>query len=220
MQHNKGSRQIVWDLPLRLVHWSVVALFATMWWSAEVDQWDIHRYAGYLLAGVMVFRVYWGLAGASNARFSNMFSRPGHVWQYARHLFKRHYGASAGHNPLGAYSALLLITLLCLQVVLGLFAIDVDGWEGGPFSDYVSFDTARWCAQWHEIVFNLLLALVCLHIAAVGYYWLWRGQNLLRAMITGKSAAQPLQPTRFARPLHYVLGILLAATVSFLLYTW
>ena len=79
-----------------------------------------------------------------------------------------------GHNPLGALSVLALLGLLLAQIVLGLFAVDVDGIESGPLSTYVSFDTGRVAAEWHEAVFDVLLWLIGLHVAAVLFYLLYQ----------------------------------------------
>jgi hypothetical protein len=58
----------------------------------------------------------------------------------------------------------LLIGLLALQVMTGLFAVDIDGLESGPLSYLVDFDQGRTVAEIHEFSFNALLALVALHV--------------------------------------------------------
>lgn len=74
-----------------------------------------------------------------------------------------------------------------IQCLLGLFAVDVDGLESGPFSYLVEFDAGRVVAELHETVFNALLAIVVLHIVAIFFYLAWRRQNLIRSMISGQS---------------------------------
>lgn len=182
MPHSQLTRVRVWDAPVRLIHWSMVALVAFSWWTAENNNLEWHRYSGYALLGLLVFRVYWGFFGSETARFANFVKGPRAVWSYVR-------GASGdarpGHNPLGALSVILLLLLLIAQVTLGLFAVDVDGIESGPLSHLVSFDTGRACAEVHETLFNVLLAVIGLHIVAVLYYLLFRRQNLIATMIHG-----------------------------------
>jgi cytochrome b len=122
---------------------------------------------------------------------------------------------SAGHNPLGGYSALALLFLLLLQIGLGLFSIDVDGFDGGPFADYLSFKTSRLMAGWHEITFNFLLGFIALHLLAVIYYLLWRRQNLTAAMVHGK--AHIAEPIQGASRTHLIIGIVFAATLVWLI---
>lgn len=95
--------------------------------------------------------------------------------------------ASAGHNPLGGYSVIVLLFFLLLQIILGLFSIDVDGFDGGPFSDFLSFEASRKMTGLHNIIFNVLAGFILLHILAVIYYLVWRRQNLITAMIRGKT---------------------------------
>ena len=92
--------------------------------------------------------------------------------------------------------------LLLLQILLGFFAIDVDGMESGPFAYLVSFDSGRWAAETHELVFNLLLAVIALHIMAMVFYRMVRGENLVAAMITGWQRWTGTAPVlRFTSPL-------------------
>ncbi|WP_028886147.1 cytochrome b/b6 domain-containing protein [Teredinibacter turnerae] len=189
MQKAKAEAKVsVWDLPLRLCHWGLVASIAVCWWSAENHNMVWHVNAGYTALGVVIFRIYWGFFGGTHARFAHFLKGPAAVLAYSKKFHHRESTAGPGHNPLGALSAIALLLCALLQAGLGLFAIDVDGYEGGPYADYLDFDTARAFAQWHEWNFNLLFALIALHLAAIVYYQVWKKQPLARAMITGKKA--------------------------------
>ncbi|WP_395337339.1 cytochrome b/b6 domain-containing protein [Novosphingobium sp. BL-8H] len=172
----------VWDIPTRLFHWLLVALFAFSWWNAENRHMDWHYISGLTLLGLLAFRLIWGLVGASTARLGPLFASPGTVLDY----LKGRQAARAGHNPLGGYSVLVMLVLLSLQVGTGLFATDVDGLESGPLSFLVSFEQGRLAAEVHAISFNVLLALIGLHVLAVGFYQLFRRRNLLGPMVTGR----------------------------------
>lgn len=187
---NAGLKQgaaKVWDLPIRVGHWLLVLLFAGAWWTADTGAMQWHRYIGYAITGLLVFRLYWGFFGSSNARFKAFISGPAVVFAYIRSLFSQvSKPPVAGHNPLGGLSTLMLLGLLFSQLGLGLFAVDTDGMEAGPLSFYVSFEAGRAAAIWHERVFDGLLIMVGLHISAVLFYWLVRGQNLIARMINGR----------------------------------
>jgi cytochrome b len=177
-----ARRVRVWDVPTRLAHWSLAGLFAFSWWSANNHHMDYHRYSGYTLLGVLVFRVYWGLVGSHTARFARFVKGPRAIWGYLR-AGLRH--PVPGHNPLGALSVLALLGVLLSQVVLGLFSVDVDGLESGPLSTFVSFDVGRACAHAHHVVFDVLAALIALHLTAILFYWIIKRDNLVRPMLTG-----------------------------------
>ena len=177
----------VWDWPVRLTHWLFVFCIVVSWWSAEQRAMDWHLYSGYTLLGLLVFRIYWGFAGSSSARFSQFIRGPGKLLAYLREPRDAH--RDAGHNPLGGWSVAAMIALMLAQVVIGLFVSDVDGIESGPLSHLVSFDTSRTLAGIHEIVFNVILAIIALHIAAILFYLIFKKDNLAIAMITGRRRA-------------------------------
>jgi cytochrome b len=211
MQNPPNSRVRVWDLPTRLAHWSLLLLVLFSWWSAETHNMDYHRYSGYALLGVLVFRLYWGVFGSSTARFAEFVKRPSTIIAYLR---GDRSAASVGHNPLGALSVLTLLGLLIAQVTLGLFTVDVDGLESGPLSNLVSFETGRACAEVHEVVFNLLLAMIALHIAAITFYRIAKKEDLVKPMIVGwRSTVASLEPAKAAPWWSAVVGVIVAAIV-------
>lgn len=177
----KAALQPVWDLPLRLFHWLLVALIGFSWWSGENHEMEWHRWSGYAIGFLIVFRLYWGLVGGRTARFAQFVRGPGAALAYLRGAGE----PDIGHNPLGGWSVIAMLAILIAMVTAGLFAVDVDGLESGPLADYVSFDAGRWASDMHSLIFNLLLALIALHVLAILFYLLVRRRNLVGPMITG-----------------------------------
>ncbi len=207
------TRVRVWDAPTRLFHWLVVIAVAVSWWTGDSGRLEWHRWSGYLLLGLVLFRVYWGFFGGSTARFAGFVRGPRAIIDYLR----GRAAATPGHNPLGALSVLLLLAMLLAQVVLGLFAVDVDGIESGPLSLYVSFEAGRTAAHWHHRVFDALLWLIALHILAIAWYLVVRRDNLVAAMLHGtREYPGAPQPLRSASALRFVVGVLLAAALTWL----
>lgn len=185
---------VVWDIPVRLVHWSFVALLPALWWTAETRQMDLHFTLGLTMLGLVVFRLIWGIVGSTTARFSRFVAGPGAI---VRYLKAPENTPVVGHNPLGALSVVALLALLGLQVSLGLFAQDTDAVSSGPLNHLVpSWETARAISTAHGIVFNVLLAIIVVHLAAIAFYRLVRKNDLVTPMISGRltvaaDAAQP-----------------------------
>jgi cytochrome b len=205
------TRVRVWDVPVRLVHWLMVVTVAGAWWTAETGRMNWHQYCGYALLALVSFRIYWGFLGSSTARFSRFVRGPGQIVSY----LKGRWVHVPGHNPLGALSVVALLALLLAQVVLGLFAVDVDGIESGPLSTYVSFDAGRLAASWHDKLFDVLLWLIGLHIAAVLYYLLIRKENLIGPMLSGKRAYDSDQPAvRTGSVILLIVGLALAGLLT------
>lgn len=183
---DERGRAPVWDLPTRLVHWSIVVLIGFSWWSSEeaFDPW--HFWSGYALVFLLLFRLLWGFAGSSTARFSSFVRGPGAVFRYLR----TGHWPLAGHSPLGALSVIALLLSMIVQVTTGLFQIDADDFVEGPLSPLVSFEVAEAAHDVHEFNFNVLLALIVLHIAAILFYRLALGRKLVGPMISGRGALE------------------------------
>nr|WP_314447107.1 cytochrome b/b6 domain-containing protein [uncultured Sphingomonas sp.] len=177
----------VWDLPVRLVHWALVLLIALSWWSAENGEIEWHIRSGLAVLFLLLFRILWGFFGSSTARFRSFVAGPGKVAAYLRDPAG---WRGVGHSPLGSLSVVALLALIALQVGLGLPLSDEDGVVAGPLNRLVSFEAAELAHDLHELLFNILLALIALHIAAILFYRL-RGRRLVRAMVTGRSVDYP-----------------------------
>ena len=189
-----AARQRVWDLPTRLFHWTLVVLVGLSWWSAENDQQDLHLYLGYGVLSLLLFRVGWGFFGSSTARFSAFVRGPAAVVRYVRDRF---HWPLAGHAPLGALSVVALLAMLFVMVGTGLFAADEDGLFSGPLAYLVNSSLADTLTELHEQLFDILLVLIGLHVAAILLYRLALRRNLLGPMITGKAELAPgVEPMR------------------------
>lgn len=184
MPEGDASRTAItlWDLPVRLVHWSFVALIPVLWWSGDAGKLDLHKPVGYVMLALVLFRLIWGVIGSSTARFAGFVRGPRAVLRYLR---KASSGPTVGHNPIGALSVVLVLGLLGAQIGLGLFAIN-DDMEGGPLTDLVSYDHATLALELHEIGFNLILAVIAIHVAAIVWYRVVKRDDLVTPMVTGK----------------------------------
>ncbi len=205
-----STKARVWDLPTRLVHWLLAVLIPFSWWSASADHLPWHRLSGYVILGLLVFRLIWGFAGSPTARFSRFLRGPKGVAAYLTGKAE----ATVGHNPLGGWSVVAMLTVLAAQVGLGLFSVDEDSVEAGPLSSLVSFDTGRAIAHLHHRLFWVLAALIALHLAAIAVYAL-RRRNLVWPMITGAARIDPAAPPPpLASPWRILPSAAVAAAVA------
>lgn len=174
--------KLLWDIPTRLFHWSIVCCVPLAWWSAETENYEIHEWVGYTVIVLVVSRVIWGFIGSGHSRFADFLVGPAGVISY----LKGQGEASVGHNPAGGWSVVALLTLLLLQAVSGLFNSD-DVLFSGPL--HYGADTAFRDAMGvvHEVAFNLMMVLVILHIGAVLYHQFRLGEKLLQAMVRGSA---------------------------------
>ncbi|MDX2276636.1 MAG: cytochrome b/b6 domain-containing protein [Hyphomonadaceae bacterium] len=180
----------VWDWPVRLTHWLLAPLIAFSWWSAEIQRLDWHRLSGYLVLTLVIFRLLWGFVGSETARFDAFLRGPRAVVAYLRGQAAR----GIGHNPLGGWAVIAMILALAVQVGLGLFAVDVDGLESGPFAVFMSFDAGRAAAELHEWTFNAFVLLIALHLCAIAFYAVVQKKNLVGPMITGRQMSEVAAP--------------------------
>ena len=189
----------MWDLPIRLFHWSIVCLIGLSWWSAEESMDRVHFWSGYTLLFLLLFRILWGFAGSSTARFAGFVRGPAAVAAYLRH--GRH--DQPGHTPIGALSVVAMLLALLVQIGTGLIQLDDDDFVEGPLAGLVGYDTAVIAHDVHEVSFNVLLALIALHLLAIAYHHLVRGRSLIPPMVTGRArlpaGVSPMRPSRRGR---------------------
>jgi cytochrome b len=182
---------LVWDVPTRLFHWTLVLLVALAWVTGETEgaMFTVHTLAGYAVAVLLVFRVIWGFAGSRHSRFADFLRPWREVLAHIGGMLSQRPARTLGHNPLGGWMTLLLLLVLAGQVGTGLFASD-DG-LGGPLAGALSSGTARAIAQLHGGLSGALLGLIALHVVGVLVESLLTRDNLVRAMITGRKAVTP-----------------------------
>jgi cytochrome b len=191
----------VWDLPTRLFHWTLVLLMVLQWWSAENSEtMDYHMWGGYAVLVLVLFRLVWGLVGSETARFSSFVRGPGAALAYFKALSRGETPLYLGHNPMGAWSIVALLTLLLIQAGTGLFAND-DIMVEGPLYGWVSKGTSDWLTSVHRLNFNLLLLLIAVHVGAVLFYLLVKRENLVHPMLSGrKQLPGAVQAPRLVSP--------------------
>ena len=181
----KGLWVRVWDAPVRLFHWGVVALVFTSWLTQYESWMRAHEIAGYTMFAALLFRLAWGVVGSDTARFRSFLASPMAAFAHLRHFARREPDREIGHNAAGGWMVLVLLALLALQVGTGLCANDqIETY--GPLSERVGQDWSDWLSQVHAANFVAIEVAVLLHVAAVFAYMLLKGQNLIRPMVTGR----------------------------------
>lgn len=178
----------VWDLPIRLFHWFLVAgiilSFVTVKIGGNAMSW--HAFSGYCVLSLIIFRIIWGFVGSYHARFIHFVPSP----KGLLHFVRGKANAGLGHNPLGALSVLALLFSVGLQAVTGLFANDDISFEG-PFAKYVSNDVVQLLTSIHYFNENVLIIVIALHLCAIFYYQKFKGENLIKPMLVGDKEIDP-----------------------------
>jgi cytochrome b len=203
----------LWDLPLRLFHWGVVVLIPLMWWTYKQGNMERHETFGLMLLFLVTFRVMWGLIGSETARFTSFVKGPFTILSY---LTAKDRTPSVGHNPLGALSVLALLLVLLAQIGLGLFSQDTDGLFSGPLNHYIpadNLDLGDRVHHLHKLGFNVILALVGVHLAAILFYTLVKKERLVPPMVTGRKAVDPDVPQPRIAPAWRLIPALAVAGV-------
>ena len=209
------SKEIrVWDPLVRLFHWSLVLAFSIAYLSGEEES-NLHIYAGYVVLGLIAFRVVWGLIGSRYARFSDFVTSPGTLIHYLKGLLARKPQHYVGHNPAGGWMVVAMLICLFIVSVSGLKVYAIE--EGlGPLAGEIPTLTLVSAARaddddddhrghrkekkghdedeaaeefWeelHEVSSNIMLLLIVLHIGGVIVASRLHNEHLVKAMITGK----------------------------------
>lgn len=177
----------VWDPAVRVFHWALVLAFTTAYLSGE-DWLTVHVYAGYTALGLIAFRLLWGLIGTRHARFTDFVASPRAALAYARDAVLLRARRYVGHNPAGGLMILVVLASLLLTVLSGLAVYAADQ-QAGPLVGALGGAGERWkhtLEEAHEFLANFTLVLVFVHVAGVVFESLAHGENLVRAMFTGR----------------------------------
>lgn len=194
---------LVWDWPVRLGHWLMVAGFATAWLTSESETWRlVHVIAGATVLAVATFRLPWGFIGSRYARFVDFVRGPTAVQDYLGSLLRLEPQHHAGHNPAGGWA---IVLLLGLGILCGL-----TGW--GAYNDL-----GEWLEEVHEGLAVSMLVVVIVHLAGVLSGSLLHGENLVRAMLTGHKQGAPEEAIPSARPLAAIVLLAWIALAGWLI---
>ncbi|GAW35888.1 hypothetical protein RA2_02956 [Roseovarius sp. A-2] len=193
----------VWDPLVRLFHWGLVGAVAIAWLSAEELQ-PVHEVAGYIVAGLVAFRLIWGLVGGRYARFSRFIKGPRDTLTYLGDMVRGGERRYLGHNPAGAAMIVALLAALSGTAFTGWLMEEPDrlamlpempqivapAWADGDgdHDDYGEHGDGP-LKEVHETFANLMLFLIALHVAGVALASVRHRENLARAMITGDKRA-------------------------------
>ena len=192
------QRILVWDLPTRLFHWTLVICFAGAYLTGEFESRFFHVLFGYNVLGLILFRVLWGLLGTRYALFSSFLPSPRRLWIYVRVLFTHHRLRFIGHNPAGATAVFTLLTLGLLSSVSGLYSFN-DPWGGKMKLS-------------HEWLSDLMLAVAVVHILGITFMSFHNRENLVWSMITGRKHGAEDQAIPSSRPWVGLLLVVLLAS--------
>ena len=184
----------VWDLPIRLFHWLLVLCIAGSLISVNLGgnaiEW--HAYFGYSILTLLIFRFIWGFVGSKHARFSSFMPTRLAILSYLQGRSPR----ILGHNPIGALSVFALLFVLSVQVFTGLFVDDEIAFQG-PLAKYVPNFIVSFLSEIHEGNQVIIYTLIAIHISAIWFYKKYKGENLIKPMLTGDKEIDPSEEANY-----------------------
>lgn len=204
---------LVWDFPTRLFHWLFALSFAVAWITGDSDTYrDLHVFVGYLMLGLLGFRLLWGLIGSRYARFASFRFGPMQAIRYAQDALMRRAAHHIGHNPAGSWAVYLLLSLGLLVGVTGILVLGGEE-QHGMAAGITHFGGGETLKELHEGLASFMLGMVIIHLFGVAAEsWLHR-ENLTKAMLTGRKHGAVSDAIPSA---HYPAGgVLLLLTAAF-----
>lgn len=210
------KKRLVWDLPVRLFHWALAFLLLAQWLTAEILEGysDLHSQLGYITLGLILFRLIWGFIGPTYAKFSNFLRGPSAILTYIKDQFGARHQNHIGHNPLGGLMLPAVLLLVGLQAISGLFVTD-DVLHTGPYYQSVDEQVISVMEWLHHNIFDGILVLIVVHLAAVFWYQFKQKKNLLMPMLDGKKVIRKNQSIDGSQLLK---AIIIAAVIAAFIY--
>jgi cytochrome b len=208
-----GQRIRIWDIWVRLFHWSLVVavVFLIISGTTGWQFFEWHRSAGEFVLALLLFRICWGVVGSSNAKLVSLLSNPLRSLAHLGHLAKGHPAPERGHNAAGGWAVLIMLALLTFQALSGLFIADEDELLEGAFYGALSSDISDQLLYLHHLNGDILKVVLGVHILMIALYAIRASQNLVTPMISGwmKWPANLQPPEVFFQ--RWWIGLLLAA---------
>lgn len=185
------KKVLVWDLPLRLFHWLLVATIIGAWYTSDQDNdlIDYHLIFGYVALGLIIFRISWGFLGTTHAKFSQFVPTLSKVIHYIKNFKQPQPTPYTGHNPLGGLMVIFMLFIILLQAISGLFMND-DIFTNGPYYGTINEEFEAVLIFFHRNSFNVILTAIALHLLAILFYKVVKKKPLVAAMITGKKSEE------------------------------
>jgi cytochrome b len=188
-QNSAPATKKAWDPLIRVFHWSLVVSFVIAF-ITEDDWMDVHIWAGYAVSALIVFRLFWGLVGTRNARFTSFVRSRRVVTEHLKAMLAFKPAHYLGHNPVAAVMVMLLLSSIVMVAFSGIVLIAIDG-QGPLANTLFSSWNEEWMKDLHELLANFSLLLVFGHIAGVLFSSFLEGENLAKAMVTGRKKMRP-----------------------------
>lgn len=193
----------VYDLPTRVFHWAFAALFAGAYATASLVDEESARFAWHMLAGLLLgvavlLRVAWGVVGTRHARWSDFSLHPRQLAGYLKGVVAGGGRRWVGHNPASSWAALAMIAMALAM--------------GGSGLAMASGTAPEWVEEAHELVANVFLAVVLLHLAGLAVHLLRHRDALPLSMLTGRKRDMPAGET--AVPARGMAGVAMVAVLA------
>ena len=199
------KRILVWDIPTRVAHWLLVTAFILSFITGDSEEWRLFHVAmGYAVAGVLVFRVFWGIAGTRYARFASFLFPPRQLFSYLGTLLKGKSGHWLGHNPAGSYAIYTLILLGFATVISG-------------FADYAEM-AGEWMEEAHHVLSYTMLGIAVFHVLGAILSSCVYQENLVMSMLNGYKQGESEDAIESGKASWAVAPIILAVLASLMVF--
>lgn len=212
-----STKYLIWDLPLRLFHWSFAATILGAWMTHELgtDYIDLHMKLGYTALGLVLFRMIWGVVGTTHSRFATFIPTLSRIKSYVTNSGKN--DMNVGHNPLGSLMVFFMLAMVLIQAISGLFVND-DVFSSGPYYNALGSNVDKLMAFIHHNLFSAILAAIALHVLAVLFYQLRKKHNLIAPMFHGKKQGAHLNESNTIKHSKLILAIIIGLMVAAFVY--
>ena len=216
-----GARPVlVWDAPTRVFHWTLAIAFVSAIATGDPDRFrDLHVFFGYVILGLLCFRIFWGFAGSRYARFRNFLYGPRAALAYLGDVIAGRASRYLGHNPAGSAAIFLMLTLGLLICFTGIVVWGAEESQG-LFRTLTDRPLGEFTRVVHEALAWLMLALVLVHVGGVVIESLEHRENLAKAMFTGRKTGGPGDGIASSHPRIAVAIVVCAASSALWLLHW
>ena len=211
-QGNDGKQETkvrVWDIPVRLFHWVLASCFIIAWLTLDNRYLDIHVFVGYLMGGLILFRILWGFIGGHYVCFHDFSFSWSEVIGYLKGVLNKCPSRFLGHNPAGSWAIYILLGLGLSITITGLLAFGGEERQG-PLAGLLNYPQGRFVHELHEWLAWLMMGMVIIHLIGVLVESLLHQENLVTAMLTGFKSSDA---DEISTASHWKIGVIMLVVI-------
>lgn len=207
-----GRGRLVIDAPMRMFHALFALSFCGAYITADSEHWRLlHVVLGYTLAGLLTFRLVYGLLGPRTAQLNTLWRKSSGAWAWLQSVKTAAFNGGGWQTVAWRQGPILLMAASLSTLLAVVLPLTLSGY--GTFQEWGGDLGTEVFESVHEFLGNTALGLVLAHLVLLAGQSVWRQKNLALPMLTGRMEGKG--PDLVARQRTWLAACLLLGVLGY-----